>query len=103
MRRKRSRDGLSVRAISGTYVVMLGINMEEADCTGLRGFAIHRTDHTEDEAYWMRDIKTFEETDPHRHRPASAGLAAGGNDGGLQPATKDRRLGLLRQAGDGGE
>jgi len=64
MRRKRNQNGLSLRAISGTYVVMLGIDMAEADCQGLRGFAIHRTDQIEDEAYWMRGIKTFEETDP---------------------------------------
>jgi phosphatidylserine/phosphatidylglycerophosphate/cardiolipin synthase-like enzyme len=64
MRRKRTANGLSVRAISGTYVVILGIDMERADCDGLLGFAIHRTDHTEDEAYWLEGIKTFEETDP---------------------------------------
>jgi hypothetical protein len=64
MRRRKSANGLSVRAISGTYVVILGIDMSETDCSGLMGFAIHRTDHTEDEAYWMRGIKTFAETDP---------------------------------------
>ena len=64
MRNKRTNSGLSVRAISGTYVVILGINMDESDCNGLLGFAIHRTDHTEGEAYWMEGIKTFAETDP---------------------------------------
>jgi len=64
MRRRKSENGLSVRAIGGTYVVMLGIDMDQADCNGLMGFAIHRTDHTEEEAYWMRGIKTFAETDP---------------------------------------
>ncbi|MEZ6049292.1 MAG: phospholipase D-like domain-containing protein [Planctomycetaceae bacterium] len=53
-----------MRAISGTYVVILGIDMDESDCSGLLGLAIHRTDHTEDEAYWMQGIKTFAETDP---------------------------------------
>ncbi|HET7270625.1 MAG TPA: phospholipase D-like domain-containing protein, partial [Rubrobacter sp.] len=28
------------------------------------GFAIERFDHTEDERYWLRGFKTFEETDP---------------------------------------
>jgi phosphatidylserine/phosphatidylglycerophosphate/cardiolipin synthase-like enzyme len=55
---------LSVRAISGTYVVMLGINLPESECSGLRGFAIHRTDHTENEAYWLKGLKTFAATDP---------------------------------------
>lgn len=64
MRKKRTENGLSVRAISGTYVVILGIDMDQADCSGLLGFAIHRTDHTEDEAYWMEGIKTFAATDP---------------------------------------
>lgn len=64
MRVKRTRAGLSVRAISGTYVVMLGINLPKSDCSGLRGFAIHRTDHTENEAYWLKGLKTFAATDP---------------------------------------
>ncbi|MCA9200394.1 MAG: hypothetical protein KDA87_22795 [Planctomycetales bacterium] len=64
MRRRRTDSGLTLRAISGTYVVILGIDMDQADCDGLLGFAIHRTDHTEDEAYWMQGIKTFAETDP---------------------------------------
>lgn len=57
MRKKRTDNGLSVRAISGTYVVILGIDMDEADCNGLLGFAIHRTDHTEGDAYWMEGIR----------------------------------------------
>ena len=43
---------------------MLGINLPENRCQGLRGFAIHRTDHTEDEAYYLRGLKTFAVTDP---------------------------------------
>ncbi|WP_339749140.1 hypothetical protein [uncultured Rubinisphaera sp.] len=38
--------------------------MDQTDCDGLLGFAIHRTDHIEDEAYWMQGIKTFADTDP---------------------------------------
>ncbi|HUG66581.1 MAG TPA: phospholipase D-like domain-containing protein [Pirellulaceae bacterium] len=64
MRKKRTENGLSVRAISGTYVVILGIDIDQANCDGLLGFAIHRTDHTEEEAYWMEGIKTFAQTDP---------------------------------------
>ena len=64
VRIKRTRSGLSVRAISGTYVVLLGINLRESDCPGLRGFAIHRTDHTEGESYYLKGLKTFAETDP---------------------------------------
>jgi phosphatidylserine/phosphatidylglycerophosphate/cardiolipin synthase-like enzyme len=28
------------------------------------GFGVHRTDHTENEAYWLQGLKTFESTDP---------------------------------------
>ncbi len=64
MRVRRSRQGLAVRAIAGSHVVLLGIDLPRADCTGLMGFGIHRTDHTEGEAYWLRGSKTFAETDP---------------------------------------
>ena len=55
---------LSVHAIAGTYGVLLGIDMEEAASRGVLGFAIERTDHTEDERYWLRGLRTFEQTDP---------------------------------------
>ncbi len=64
MRAKMTDQGLTVHAIAGTYVVLLGFDMAEADCAGLRGFAIHRTDQTEGEAYWLTGMKTFEATDP---------------------------------------
>ncbi len=54
----------SVRGVGGTYVVLLGMNLDEAACQGLKGFAIHRTDHTEGEAFWLEGMKTFAETDP---------------------------------------
>jgi len=53
-----------VHAIAGTYVVLLGIDMTEEASQGVLGFAIERIDHTEDERYWLRGFKTFEETDP---------------------------------------
>lgn len=65
MRVRRTRKGLAVRAVAGTHVVLLGIDLAQADCDGLMGFAIHRTDHTEAEAYWLRGTKTFAQTDPH--------------------------------------
>lgn len=64
MRVKVSDRGLTVQAIAGTHVVMLGFDMDQADCNGLRGFAIHRTDHREEEATWLQGMKTFQETDP---------------------------------------
>ncbi len=64
MRQRKTSQGLTVQAIAGTHVVLLAMHMDEAACQGLMGFAIHRTDHTEDEAYWMQGTKTFAETDP---------------------------------------
>jgi hypothetical protein len=49
--RKKEKNGpLSVHAIAGTY--------------GVLGFAIERTDHTEDERYWLRGLRTIQATDP---------------------------------------
>lgn len=63
--RKRKKSGpLSVHAISGTYVVLLGFNLPEADCDDLLGFSVHRTDETENEAYFIQGMKCFEATDP---------------------------------------
>ena len=65
MRKYVKQGDFSVNAISGTYVVMLGFNAKETGLKELLGFAIHRTDHTEDEQYWLRGFKTFEETEPN--------------------------------------
>lgn len=64
MRVRTTNQGLTLRAIAGTHVVLLAMDLKETDCPGLLGFAIHRTDHTEEEAYWLEGTKTFEETDP---------------------------------------
>ena len=64
MRKKAEKGALSVHAIAGTHVVLLGIDMSEESSDGVLGFAIERFDHTEDERYWLRGFKTFEETDP---------------------------------------
>src|SRR5690348_11349256 len=65
MRVRRKKEGFSVHAIPGTYVVLLGINAEAPAAKGLLGFAIYRADHTENEAYWIKGFRTFEETDPN--------------------------------------
>lgn len=64
MKNKAKNGPLSVHAVAGTYVVLLGIDMEEEASRGVLGFAIERTDHTEDERNWLRGLRTFEETDP---------------------------------------
>ncbi|HSM16428.1 MAG TPA: phospholipase D-like domain-containing protein [Gemmatimonadales bacterium] len=56
--------GLTVRAIAGTHVVLLGFSMSKASAKNLLGFAIRREDVTEGENYWLRGLKTFKETQP---------------------------------------
>jgi len=70
MRKRVSKNGLTVNAVAGSYVVVLGLDVSEARRKGLRGFAIRRTDKTEGEAYWMSGTKTFESVEPH---PAPGG------------------------------
>ena len=64
MRMTQTTNNLRVHAIAGTYVVMLGFDLPDADCTGLLGFSLHRQDLTENEAYYLFGSKTFAETDP---------------------------------------
>ncbi len=47
-----------MQAVAGTHTVLLGLDLD--DPAGCLGFAIHRTDHTENEARWLRGMKTFE-------------------------------------------
>ena len=59
MRKRVHQNGLTVQAIAGTHAVLLGIDVDDISTfTGL-GFAIRRTDHTEDEEYWLRGMKVF--------------------------------------------
>jgi phosphatidylserine/phosphatidylglycerophosphate/cardiolipin synthase-like enzyme len=61
----QSHNGLvRAQAIAGSHVVTLGMNMSEHDTGGLLGFGIHRTDKTENEAYWLEGQKRFQITDP---------------------------------------
>lgn len=56
--------GLRVHAVAGTYVVLMGFDLPQADCDGFLGFSIHRVDHTENEAYYLSATKCFTATDP---------------------------------------
>ena len=57
--RKKVGGFVTVRAISGTHVVFLALNMKLSDAKGLMGFAIQKTDFIEDETVWLRGNKTF--------------------------------------------
>ena len=48
MRKRQANKGLTVNAVAGSYVVVLGLNITDAMRKGLRGFAIKRTDNTDE-------------------------------------------------------
>lgn len=52
--------GLTVRAIAGTYVVLIAFDCPEQYCQGLLGFGIRRVDHANDEATWLRGLMKFD-------------------------------------------
>jgi phosphatidylserine/phosphatidylglycerophosphate/cardiolipin synthase-like enzyme len=55
---------MRAQAIAGNHVVTIGINMTKEDTADLLGFGFHRTDNTENEAYWLEGQKRFKITDP---------------------------------------
>lgn len=63
MRRRGAAGGLSVHAIAGSSVVLLGMNVAQRQVGGLLGFAIERTDHLEGERYWLPNFLLFEVND----------------------------------------
>jgi len=65
MRARTVSQGLTVRAVAGSYVVVLGWNVPDSMRAGLRGFAIQREDKVEAETFWMKGMKTFRSVEPH--------------------------------------
>ena len=59
MRNKEQKGDLSVQAIAGTHVVLLGIDLVQQKCPGLLGFALRREDHTEGEDVLAVGIQDF--------------------------------------------
>ncbi len=66
MRKRCKNNGVSVHAIAGTNVVILGLGVYQKKVReGLLGFAVHREDKSENEQYFLRGFKTFKETEPY--------------------------------------
>ena len=60
MRKRVKKGPLSVHAIAGSYVVLLGIDMTESASKGVLGFAVERTDHTnKNRRDWLAGFKVF--------------------------------------------
>jgi hypothetical protein len=66
MRATSVSGDMTLRAVAGTYVTLLGWSMPQESCEGLLGFAVHRTDHDEGTEKWVEGQKTFAATDPGR-------------------------------------
>lgn len=64
MRDRRVSSGLTVNAVAGCHVVLLGFDIDPQRRRGLRGFAVRRTDPTEGETFWMKGMKTFKSVVP---------------------------------------
>jgi phosphatidylserine/phosphatidylglycerophosphate/cardiolipin synthase-like enzyme len=64
MRARSVSGGVTVQAIAGSNGVFLGFDVDQALLAGCLGFAIYRTDHTENEAYWLSGFKTFRSVVP---------------------------------------
>lgn len=65
MRNKKTENGLALKAVAGTHVVLLGWDITDENLkSGLLGFAIQRRDLTESETCWLRGMKTFPGTSP---------------------------------------
>jgi phosphatidylserine/phosphatidylglycerophosphate/cardiolipin synthase-like enzyme len=63
--RVRNQDDrkISVQAIAGTYVVLLGMSVDKSLFDGLLGFTIERVDHTEGERRFLENPLLFEAND----------------------------------------
>lgn len=64
MRVLKENDGLRVKAIAGTHVVLMALDIDEGKRAGLHGFAIKRGQGGQ-QPEWLRGIKYFKDLVPH--------------------------------------
>ncbi|MFC5791626.1 hypothetical protein EDM22_06205 [Agromyces tardus] len=67
MRISGTRDGLTVQAVAGNHVVLLGWDMARVDIEAgqVLGFAVRRTRHSDGDVRWMTGLKTFASVEPN--------------------------------------
>ena len=71
MRAYNKTGPLSVHAIAGAYVILLGIDMEEAASEGVLGFGIERIEHGHgNRRAWLQALKVFPDV-PVQEGPVS--------------------------------
>ncbi|EPX56879.1 hypothetical protein D187_007315 [Cystobacter fuscus DSM 2262] len=71
MRRRAKNEAISVQAIAGSYVTLLGFDATPEARRGLLGFSVRRTDHTEGEMVWLRGLRYFERDSSRFHQGMS--------------------------------
>jgi len=64
MRCRVQSGGTTVQAIAGNHAVFFGLDLTEGARPGCLGFALHRVDRTENEAYFLSGFKTFRSVVP---------------------------------------
>jgi len=64
MRCRVQSGGTTVQAIAGNHAVFFGFDLTEDARPGCLGFALHRVDRTENEAYFLSGFKTFRSVVP---------------------------------------
>ncbi|MFA5121760.1 phospholipase D-like domain-containing protein [Zavarzinia sp.] len=64
MRVRSGAGGFDLLAIGGSNVVLLAIDATPAARKGLLGFALKRSDASENQSYWLKGLKVFEEVVP---------------------------------------
>jgi len=64
MRKRVTNAGVTINAVAGCHVVMLGLDVAPAQLPGFLGFAIRRHDPVEGETFWMKGTKTFQTVEP---------------------------------------
>ncbi len=79
MRERVKSGGVSVHAVAGSNVVLLGLDATEAARTGLLGFTIRRTDQTNGEQYWARGFRIFKANEGHSTPNAGSGVSTWDN------------------------
>ncbi len=73
MRVRRKNPAISVHAIAGTHVILLGIDATEKAAKGLLGFAIERETHRGGKKSWLRNPRAFSTGDgPPQEAPLSS-------------------------------
>lgn len=63
MRQRSPKGPVTIRAVAGTYVVLLGFDIAKRDVVGLLGFGLERTDHTEGERRALPNFLLFAQND----------------------------------------